>query len=186
MAAVELFASTSPAGAFVSALVVEARRECRCVGICATVRVTVSCPPLSPMLRLVNPDPVPVPTGTRPCISGSPKVVMPSPPKLVPSRLKSAVFWEMERSCPLHCAHPTGAKLKATNRISPRNGSTCACAGTLASNASTTISKSTQRNFMDRPPRDINLRSQEKQDRDVARLQGIHSKTTYSDGAPKT
>ncbi len=43
-------------------------------------------------------------TGTRPRKSGRPKVVLPSPPYVVPSRLKRALFCEIGSSCPSHKA----------------------------------------------------------------------------------
>src|SRR5579862_967854 len=61
--------------------------------------------------------------GTRPWRSGSPKVSIPSPPKVVPSREKSAWFWLMGRSCPLQNAQPLGGKFHEITLISPRNGS---------------------------------------------------------------
>ena len=41
---------------------------------------------------------------------------------VVPSSENSAVFCEIGRSCPLHCAQPVGAKLPAKMRISATNG----------------------------------------------------------------
>ena len=62
-------------------------------------------------------------SGVRPRMSGSAKVVCPLPPKVVPSSEKSAWFWLMGSSCPLHSAQPRGAKLKDMSRISERKGS---------------------------------------------------------------
>src|SRR5262245_44972705 len=62
--------------------------------------------------------------GTRPRRSGSAKVVVPLPPKVVPSSENRAAFDAMGRSCPLHSAQPgLGAKTKLISRISPRKGS---------------------------------------------------------------
>src|SRR5579862_2977438 len=60
--------------------------------------------------------------GTRPWRSGSPKVSIPSPPKVVPSTEKSAWFWLMGSSCPLQNAQPLGGKFHEITLISPRNG----------------------------------------------------------------
>ena len=54
--------------------------------------------------------------------SGSPKLTLPSPPKVVPSNANSGWFWLMGRSCPLHCAQPLGAKLNEKISIWARNG----------------------------------------------------------------
>ena len=54
--------------------------ECVCDGICNWFSVTLSTPPLWPNDLGVNPDPWPCPIGDRPRMSGSAKVVRPSPP----------------------------------------------------------------------------------------------------------
>src|ERR671916_108151 len=61
--------------------------------------------------------------GVRPLRSGSAKLTRPSPPKVVPSKLKSAWFWLIGRSWPLHKAQPFGANPKLMRRISERKGS---------------------------------------------------------------
>src|SRR5437773_941484 len=61
--------------------------------------------------------------GTLLCKSGRPKFTRPSPPKVVPSKLNKAWFWLIGKSCPLHSAHPLGAKPKLKILISERNGS---------------------------------------------------------------
>ena len=52
-----------------------------------------------------------------------PRAAVAFPPEVVPSRENNAVFWLIDRSCPLHIAHPCGAKLNATRAISPIKGS---------------------------------------------------------------
>src|SRR3712207_9249123 len=61
--------------------------------------------------------------GACPCRFGRANVVCPLPPNVVPSSANSAWFWLIGRNCPLHMAHPFGAKLKDMIRISARNGS---------------------------------------------------------------
>ena len=58
-------------------------------------------------------------TGSRLCRSGSAKVAWPSPPYVVPIRLKSVSFSEIASSAPSQNAHPAGAKLPPNIRISP-------------------------------------------------------------------
>src|SRR5438067_2170894 len=82
-----------------------------------SVRVWVSSPPLSPRTW-----PLPAWIGVQPWRLGRAKVVRPSPPYVVPSSEKSAWFWLIGRSCPLHNAQPFGAKLNETSRISAKNG----------------------------------------------------------------
>src|SRR5215211_8380492 len=88
------------------------------VGISAIDTVCACSPPRSPS---VWPDPTWM--GTRPRKSGSAKLTRPSPPKVVPSRLKSAWFWLIGSSWPLHKAQPFGANTKLMILISDRNGS---------------------------------------------------------------
>src|SRR5947207_15969358 len=60
--------------------------------------------------------------GTRLWRLGKANVVCPSPPYVVPIRLKSASFWSIGIIAPLQNAHPTGAKFPANILISPING----------------------------------------------------------------
>src|SRR4051812_18369741 len=61
--------------------------------------------------------------GVRARRSGSAKLTLPSPPKVVPSSEKSAWFWLMGKSWPLLRAHPFGANTKLMILISDKNGS---------------------------------------------------------------
>src|SRR5215212_9693328 len=61
--------------------------------------------------------------GARPSRSGNAKLLLPSPPYVVPRREKRAVFCESGRSWPSHQAQPFGAKLNGKIRISATNGS---------------------------------------------------------------
>jgi hypothetical protein len=54
---------------------------------------------------------------------GNAKVRIPSPPYMVPIRLKSAVFWLICMIWPFVCAHPCGQKLPANIMTWARNGS---------------------------------------------------------------
>src|SRR3954467_660065 len=56
-------------------------------------------------------------------MSGRAKVLLPSPPYVVPSSENSAVFCEMGINCPSQNAHPLGAKKNGKMRISATNGS---------------------------------------------------------------
>ena len=58
-----------------------------------------------------------MPSAARPRRSGRPKVDWPSPPNVVPIRLKSVEYCEIGRSDPSQMAQPTGAKLKPTAMI---------------------------------------------------------------------
>src|SRR5579864_4264462 len=60
--------------------------------------------------------------GAEPCRLGSAKLLFPSPPYMVPSSEKRAVFWLMGMSWPLHSAQPVGAKFPAKILISATNG----------------------------------------------------------------
>lgn len=94
-----------------------------CAGMLAGVRATFSAPPTSPRTILAKPAPWPVPTGARPCRSGSLKLVVPLPPKVVPRMANSAVLVDMLRSCPAQKDYPRGAKLPANIAILPIYGS---------------------------------------------------------------
>src|SRR5262249_7011309 len=85
--------------------------------------VTVVAPPICPTSYWDNPLPWPAISGAEPWGLGGADVGCPLPPYMVPSREKSAVFWEMDISWPLHSAHPVGAKFPANMRISPIKGS---------------------------------------------------------------
>src|ERR1700746_315288 len=85
------------------------------------VRETFSVPPVWPRLYGLRPVPWPAPTGTRLRRSGNPKVVTPSPPYVVPNKLKSAVFWLIDTSCPSQSANTTDAKLGGQMRMVLRN-----------------------------------------------------------------
>src|SRR3954462_4464664 len=56
------------------------------------------------------------------CRFGSAKVDCPSPPYVVPMRLNSVSFSEIDSSCPSQNAQPAGAKLPPNIRISPTYG----------------------------------------------------------------
>src|SRR4051812_12534969 len=99
---------------------------CGCEGISLSSSVTVSDPPVSPRSCRLRPGPWPGCMGARPWRSGSAKFDLPSPPYVVPSREKSAVFWDRGSSCPSHHAQPLGAKLNGKIRISATNGSAMA------------------------------------------------------------
>ena len=62
-------------------------------------------------------------SGAFPCMFGSAKLLLPSPPYVVPRSEKSAVFCEIGRSWPSQNAQPFGAKLNGKMRISATKGS---------------------------------------------------------------
>src|SRR5256714_5000669 len=97
-----------------------------CAGISLSSSDTVSLPPVSPRSWSESPGPCPGCIGARPCRSGSAKLDLPSPPYVVPSSEKSAVFCEIGRILPSQNAQPLGAKLNPKMRISATNGSTAA------------------------------------------------------------
>jgi hypothetical protein len=70
--------------------------------------------------------------GVEPCMFGSAKVDLPSPPYMVPSSAKRAVFCEMGISCPLQKAQPLGGKLNGKMRISATKGSAMTVSGKIA------------------------------------------------------
>src|SRR6185437_11438539 len=63
-----------------------------------------------------------MPSAARPRRSGKPKVVYPSPPNVVPMRVKRASFSEIGSRWPWQSAQPTGAKLNPTAMIWPTYG----------------------------------------------------------------
>src|SRR6185437_16062846 len=63
-----------------------------------------------------------MPSAARPRRSGKPKVASPSPPNVVPMRVKRASFSLIGSSWPWQSAQPTGAKLKPTAMIWPTYG----------------------------------------------------------------
>src|SRR6185295_12930105 len=93
-----------------------------CEGISDSSSDTVSEPPVSPSSCSDSPGPWPQNIGALPCMLGSAKVDLPSPPYMVPSSENSAVFCEIGRSWPWQRAHPVGAKLKAKIVISETKG----------------------------------------------------------------
>ena len=71
----------------------------------------------------VKPGPKPACIGTLPRKSGSPKVVLPSPPYVVPRIENSAEFDAIDKSCPSQKAQPLGAKFPPNIMICAINGS---------------------------------------------------------------
>src|SRR3954451_18003076 len=65
----------------------------------------------------------------RPRRSGSPKVLSPSPPYVVPISWNRVSFSEIGSNCPSQNIQPAGAKLPPNIRISPTYG--CAMAASL-------------------------------------------------------
>ena len=70
-----------------------------------------------------HPTPLPGCIATRPRRSGSPNVVRPSPPYVVPRIENSDELLDIASSCPSQSAQPRGAKLPPNMMISPMNGS---------------------------------------------------------------
>src|SRR5690349_5254907 len=97
-----------------------------CEGISDCSSVTLSSPADCPRSYKLSPGPgwlEPTCSAAAPWRSGKPNVLLPSPPYVVPSNEKSAVFCEIGRSCPSQNAHPLGAKLNGKIRISATNWS---------------------------------------------------------------
>src|SRR5437763_1053702 len=97
-----------------------------CDGISLSSSVTSSVPPVCPRSYRLSPGPGWLPptwSPAEPWRFGRAKLLFPSPPYVVPSSEKSAVFCESGRSWPLHHAHPFGAKLNGKILISATNGS---------------------------------------------------------------
>src|SRR6185295_11057736 len=94
-----------------------------CEGISDSSSETVSEPPVSPSSCSDSPGPWPQNIGALPCMLGSAKLDLPSPPYMVPSSENSAVFCESGSNWPSHQAQPLGAKLNGKIRISATNGS---------------------------------------------------------------
>src|SRR2546423_2440472 len=94
-----------------------------CEGISLSSSDTVSLPPVSPRSWNERPGPWPGCIGALPCMSGSAKVDLPSPPYVVPSNENSAVFCDIGSIWPSHHAQPLGAKLNGKILISATNGS---------------------------------------------------------------
>jgi len=89
--------------------------------------VTLGVPAIWPSITFGRPGPWPVPTGIRPLRSGSPKVVVPLPPKVVPSKENTAVFCAMDMICPWQKANPRGAKLPANILMMAKYSSIVVC-----------------------------------------------------------
>src|SRR5437763_8318701 len=97
-----------------------------CDGISLSSSVTSSVPPVCPRSYRLSPGPGWLPptwSPAEPWRFGRAKLLFPSPPYVVPSSEKSAVFCESGRSWPLHHAQPFGAKLNGKILISATNGS---------------------------------------------------------------
>src|SRR5438067_13747644 len=73
--------------------------------------------------------------GSRSSRFGKAKVIIPSPPNVVPSRLKSALFWAMLRSWPREGIHPFGTNLSGNSVIWPSIASIYARHATRGSTA---------------------------------------------------
>ena len=69
-------------------------------GILTSDKLVVSVPTFCPRFLDVNPFPLPTPIGTLPLKSGKAKVVLPSPPYVVPKIENNAEFDEIGNSCP--------------------------------------------------------------------------------------
>src|SRR5712691_4255322 len=105
-------------GVLVVAAPLKAAMTWLCAGISEILSVWVVSPPNCPSKM-----PWPTCTGMRPCRFGSPKVVRPSPPYVVPRIENSAWFWLIGRSWPLANVQPLGGKFHEMIFNSPRKGS---------------------------------------------------------------